>query len=1677
MSIAKSNIRRFALLPVFLLLYTISLSQLLTVGKYNGQYATQTSPVSFAMPAAGTGSSKDTFFILNNHSSSLTINGNLSVTGPNAGAFKILRQPAMSIAGNSTTYFVVGYEPAGAAVSTATIQISSNSTAGSQFSLNISGAGKLLYGPKWPPVDGVPPYISGNNVEAGRTGGRTTTYSQIALADKTTTYWGPSVDESGVLQLKLSLDGSTYTPSEVFTFSPSESDLPNGKVVWRAMTKIQNAISNSIVNVFTKATLTTFNADNTVRPLINPAILGLSEQVGGLVKIDAGLMVFKSNFLIEASVSGPSSGMTPYLIFYDAYPTPPGPLPGAGIGAAYSTIGTGTYWINTAPRLTGNSILNMDEGTSKTITTAYLNAGDYEDLPSFPDSLVFTFKTNTANSSPLTFQRGVLKRNNTTLNKTDSFTLKDIRDGIISYQHDGSETVYDEFQFSIKDSKKIIAIDGTASIFSFRINIIPVNDPPVTRDTAFDVSYLLPYANKVTGKDNDNTTITFSVVAAPATGTLSMQPDGRFTYTPAPGASPGSTVTFTYKAYDGTDYSNISTVTLSLKNLPPATQPLTLRTLEDITVASALTATDPEGSTVSFTQASNPSKGTVVFNANGTFTYQPLLSAFGRDYFTYKATDALNNSSPVDTVWIHVIPRLDEGDVLIADKSAVHLYDPATGQDTVVTKGNYAAQLQNIYYKKGTSLFALDQNAGLLKINPFTGVQTILAAAGNFNTNPGALGITLHPTGGYLVIADGPNGIKRVDTTSGVVQSLFSGGNLQFPTGVLYKDNGDLLVSDGGIFAGGSSKIISIQPGGAQSVVSTGNLIILPVDLALLNQDTVIVTDGGSMAGQADRIYRIALANGTQTLITTGGSLKFPSGIDYDARQKKLYAVNQNNAKLLDVNLITGSQTILSGTPGFLTAPFGLLVIASPVYITSVAVPADNTYSTGQVLPFTVNFSQPVIVNTAGGSPTLRFQVGAATVQATYISGSGTAALQFSYTIVAGLSDTDGIQVNALQLNGSTIKNSGTDVNITLTNVGSTNQVFVDGIKPAVTDIVRLTPTADTTNATSVVFRVTLSENCKGISTSAFQLAVTGAVTGTIASVSAATGNTVDVTINTVTSPGTLKLNIKNTGNGITDIAGNGLTTGFTAGQVYTINNVPSFTGGSIQSIPICRNATAISINTLLVVNDPDHTQVLIWSVIMAPAHGSLSGFNSTANANAGNVTPSSLTYTPSRNYSGADVFTIRVFDGISADTIAINTQVELITPGFTSSGLSACLNGNDFRFTNTSVITAGSLSYVWKFGDASMAFTPDASHSYMAAGSYSVGLVATSDNGCMDSAKTSLTVFPKPSPAFTINTSNQCFNKNNFVFTNRSAISSGSFSAAWLYGNGNGAATSSASYSYPATGSYTAKLVLTSNNGCKDSVSQPVEVYSHPVADFFINDSRQCFNGNNFVFTNTSPSLTTNTYQWFPGDGSRRSSIHTSYSYPRADTFKVKLLAVSGNNCPSDTVTKTAIVIANPTVNLGADLSLLQGAGQVLFPVVSGKNLTYQWAPALYLNSAVIRNPLTMPAQDITYLLTVTGEGGCTAQDDLFIKVLRIPEIPNIFSPNNDHIHDKWEIKYLDQYPNATIEVFNRSGQPVYRAKGNNIAWDGTINGIPLPAGTYYYIIDQKNGRPIITGSVTIIR
>jgi gliding motility-associated-like protein len=64
-----------------------------------------------------------------------------------------------------------------------------------------------------------------------------------------------------------------------------------------------------------------------------------------------------------------------------------------------------------------------------------------------------------------------------------------------------------------------------------------------------------------------------------------------------------------------------------------------------------------------------------------------------------------------------------------------------------------------------------------------------------------------------------------------------------------------------------------------------------------------------------------------------------------------------------------------------------------------------------------------------------------------------------------------------------------------------------------------------------------------------------------------------------------------------------------------------------------------------------------------------------------------------------------------------------------------------------------------------------------------------------------------------------------------------------------------------------------------------------------------------------------------------------------------------------------------------------------------------------------------------------------------------------------------------MTAYTGSVVTVYNREGLPVFKSTGYTKAWDGTFKGKLLPFGTYYYVIDLKNGAKPLSGWVAIVK
>lgn len=415
---------------------------------------------------------------------------------------------------------------------------------------------------------------------------------------------------------------------------------------------------------------------------------------------------------------------------------------------------------------------------------------------------------------------------------------------------------------------------------------------------------------------------------------------------------------------------------------------------------------------------------------------------------------------------------------------------------------------------------------------------------------------------------------------------------------------------------------------------------------------------------------------------------------------------------------------------------------------------------------------------------------------------------------------------------------------------------------------------------------------------------------------------------------------------------------------------------------------------------------------------------------------------------------------------------------------------------SSNSTIPAGNgtiTGWNWNFGDpssgaANTSTVTAPSHLFTGWGNYTVTLSVVTSNGCRSTVTgKQINVNPVARPNFRF-PNISCLPAANVSFQNLSTIpdnTESSFSYLWNFGDPASGANNTAtimnpSHIYNTLGSYNVNLQVTAGSGCiHDTTIVLNSLHPQPQASFTTDKVDVCIGGSiSFTSTSNPADGTTSQWNWDLDDGNTRTVNAFTYTYPVAGTYDVAHYIVNSFGCRSNTAVTTVSVNPYPVVDAGPSKFMLEGGEVQLTPVVNlPYPVTYAWTPAAYLNDPTAPMPIARPPDDRYFRMVVTSDKGCSSSDSVFVKVLKKPDIPNIFSPNGDGVNDRWVIAYLDSYPGCIVEVVNRYGQLVFRSVGYPTPWDGKINGADAPVGTYYYVINPKNGRAPITGYVDIIR
>jgi len=265
-------------------------------------------------------------------------------------------------------------------------------------------------------------------------------------------------------------------------------------------------------------------------------------------------------------------------------------------------------------------------------------------------------------------------------------------------------------------------------------------------------------------------------------------------------------------------------------------------------------------------------------------------------------------------------------------------------------------------------------------------------------------------------------------------------------------------------------------------------------------------------------------------------------------------------------------------------------------------------------------------------------------------------------------------------------------------------------------------------------------------------------------------------------------------------------------------------------------------------------------------------------------------------------LLTVGANNGCPDDTTTINIAASPSTVAdFTAVLSDSCGVPATLTLEN---LSQGSDNFAWNFGDGTTSNVFEPTHTYIAAGSYTIELMTNNIHNCPDTARAVLDVFPQPIAGFSIPESRLC--EGDTLQINDLSIDA--TSVIWLV---DGEAIEGDNIILTEAGNYAISQVAIYEESCSDttSITQTVFVYETPTADFsYIADNDPIILGD-VQFTNESTDA--NDYIWNFGDNTPTSTELNPYHEFRTNPpSKVVLVAFNNNNSVFTCVDSTSQLV-----------------------------------------------------------------------------------------------------------------------------------------------------------------------
>jgi hypothetical protein len=263
-------------------------------------------------------------------------------------------------------------------------------------------------------------------------------------------------------------------------------------------------------------------------------------------------------------------------------------------------------------------------------------------------------------------------------------------DGTVNYAPNAGFDGIDSFTYDVSDGNGGTATETvTVSVGSNDVPVAGADDYAVDEDTTLTVAAAAGVL--ANDSDDDGDVLSVSLLSDVSNGTLALNADGSFDYTP--GANFNGADAFTYTVSDGFGGEDTATVSITVNavNDAPVAGDDEVATDVDAAVDIDVLAndTDVEGDARTVTAVTQGANGAVTINGDGTVNYAPNAGFEGADSFTYDVSDG-NGGTDTATVSVTVAPS---GLYIVGTEQNDRL-DGTEGNDTLDPLGGLRDELE-----------------------------------------------------------------------------------------------------------------------------------------------------------------------------------------------------------------------------------------------------------------------------------------------------------------------------------------------------------------------------------------------------------------------------------------------------------------------------------------------------------------------------------------------------------------------------------------------------------------------------------------------------------------------------------------------------------------------------------------------------------------------------------------------------------------------------------------------------------------------------------------------------------------------------------------------------------------------------------------------------------------------